>query len=273
VTTRADPQRLFQLGRGEWPNLRLSFEDFVSHCERLTLPSADVAELHAADLYLCCASALREPSALKILEEAVGVVRSSIARVHADADFVQEVYQEVWAKLLGSPAPKVSEYAARGPLGAWLRVSATRLALDHARRRKVQARRSEALDDAFASESFGAETALLRQRYAAPFRAALRHAFDSLSVRERNVLRMQLQGGCSIDDIGRAYNCHRATAARWLERARGHVFELLLAELARHDAGMTQGEVRSIAASLGSALLVTLFATESAAQDARPSAE
>jgi RNA polymerase sigma-70 factor (ECF subfamily) len=271
---RADPRRLFQLGRSEWPDLELSFEVFLSHCERLALPNTELSELHAADLYLCCACAHGDRSALGTLEKSVVVVvRKAIARIHADPDFVQEIYQEVWAKLLGSPKPGICEYAARGPLGAWLRVSATRLALDHARRRQIHARRSEPLDEAFASDSIGVETELLRQRYAIPFRAALRHAVESLSARERNVLRMHLQGGCSIDEIGRAYKCHRATAARWLERARGRVFELLHAELARHDAGLTPSEVRSIAASLGSVLIVTVFATEAAVQDDRPCAE
>ena len=69
---------------------------------------------------------------------------------------------------------------------------------------------------------------------------------------------MHVQGRCTIDDIGRVYNRHRATAARWLERARDRVFKLLHTELSREHAGLTPQQLRSIAGALRSALLLTL---------------
>src|SRR5439155_27001611 len=64
------------------------------------------------------------------------------------------------------------------------------------------------------------ETALLRARYASAANEALREAFASLDARERNLLRQHFVDRLSIDDLGPLYGVHRATVARWLERAR-----------------------------------------------------
>jgi RNA polymerase sigma-70 factor (ECF subfamily) len=52
------------------------------------------------------------------------------------------------------------------------------------------------------------------------FREAFAEAAASLEAQERNVLRLNLVHGVSIDRIGLMYGAHRTTAARWVERAR-----------------------------------------------------
>ena len=42
----------------------------------------------------------------------------------------------------------------------------------------------------------------------------------TLDQRQRNVLQMNLVQGLSIDEVGRVYAVHRATAARWVSAAR-----------------------------------------------------
>ena len=64
------------------------------------------------------------------------------------------------------------------------------------------------------------EIDLLRARYAKAFQAALRTALETLPVRDRNVLRFSYLDGLSIDEIAAFYRVHRATAARWVARAR-----------------------------------------------------
>ena len=61
----------------------------------------------------------------------------------------------------------------------------------------------------------------LKAEYRTEFAISLREAIELLSVEDRTLLRQQIVDGMSIDAIGVAYGVHRATAARWLNRARG----------------------------------------------------
>lgn len=54
----------------------------------------------------------------------------------------------------------------------------------------------------------------------AQHRALIKAALAGLAPRQRSVLRMHLVEGLTIDQIGRAHDVHRATAARWLEHVR-----------------------------------------------------
>jgi RNA polymerase sigma-70 factor (ECF subfamily) len=60
----------------------------------------------------------------------------------------------------------------------------------------------------------------LRRRYRGDFAAAFRAALAALPVRERNLLRQHHMDGLTIDQLAGLYRVHRATAARWVARAR-----------------------------------------------------
>ena len=80
------------------------------------------------------------------------------------------------------------------------------------------------------------ELELLKHQYADAFGAALRDAVAALEPRLRAVLRMSFVDALSIDQIGGVYAVHRATAARWIQRACDEVFDhtrKLLAERLR----------------------------------------
>jgi len=61
----------------------------------------------------------------------------------------------------------------------------------------------------------------LKAEYRTEFATALREAIGELSAEDRTLLRQQIVDELSIDEIGAAFGVHRATAARWLQRARG----------------------------------------------------
>jgi RNA polymerase sigma-70 factor, ECF subfamily len=86
----------------------------------------------------------------------------------------------------------------------------------------------------------------------------LRDAVSGLSRQERNVLRMHVTGHCSIDEIGRAYNVHRATAARWLDRTRTRIYEEVRRELCVKRANLTASEFKSLATMMGNELELSL---------------
>jgi RNA polymerase sigma-70 factor (ECF subfamily) len=259
-------RQMFCEGQRKWPLVKLGFEAFFGHCTRVLGASAEEAELprEAADLYLCCACVEAQPEALRAFEsEGMGVAKAAIARINREADFVQDTLQEVWDKLLLGSEPRVKQYAGRGPLKAWVRVTATRVALDRNRARGRLALRHVELSEQLAARSTSPEAQLTKARFGPAFVQALRDAVAGLSAQERNVLRMHLSGHCSIDEIGRAYNVHRATSARWLDRARLKVHESVRQDLCVRQDKLTASEFKSLAAMMGSELELSLTGVSS----------
>ncbi|HEX3853549.1 MAG TPA: sigma-70 family RNA polymerase sigma factor [Polyangiaceae bacterium] len=253
-------QHMFREGQRKWPLVKLGFETFSGHCSRVLRGSeAEDVPCEAADLYLCCACAEAQPEALRAFEsEGMSVAKAAIARINREADFVQDTLQEVWDKLLLGSEARVRQYAGRGPLKAWVRVTATRVALDRNRARGRLIGRHVELSERLAAQQVSPEAVLTKARYGAAFEQALRGAVAALSTQERNVLRMHVAGRCSIDEIGRAYNVHRATAARWLDRTRAQIYESVRHELCVRQDKLTASEFRSLATLMGSQLELSL---------------
>jgi RNA polymerase sigma-70 factor (ECF subfamily) len=111
-----------------------------------------------------------------------------------------------------------------------------------------------------ADQGFGPESTLTRVRFCEPFREALRNAIAELPQKERNLLRMHVQGRCSIDQIGRAYGVHRATAARWLEQAKARIVQAVRTRLDAAGARLTDSEFQSVARVVGGELELGLSA-------------
>lgn len=134
-------------------------------------------------------------------------------------------------------------------------MAAAHLALDSVRALKVAANRDTELGDClFDPQARSPESYLTCTRYQGVFRRAVQDAVTALSAHERNLLRLHVVGRCTIDRIGCIHGVHRATAARWLERARSRVFELVRRQLAAEDIELTDRELRSIARVVGAEL-------------------
>jgi RNA polymerase sigma-70 factor (ECF subfamily) len=173
-----------------------------------------------ADRELAEACARGEREAIQRLEtDYIARTASAIGRIDPSATFRDDVLQELRARLLvgrdGKP-PKIASYEGRGSLLGWIRVVAVRTALTLKRRAKPPAE-----DDAIAPEIAPEDPELdhIRAAHAPEFEEAFRAAMASLSVKERNVLRLRYLDGVNIDGIGRMYGTHRATAARWISTA------------------------------------------------------
>src|SRR5437773_409477 len=63
------------------------------------------------------------------------------------------------------------------------------------------------------------ELAFLKLQHRQDFKEAFGEAMATLDQRQKNVLLMNLVQGLSIDEVGRVYSVHRATAARWVSAA------------------------------------------------------
>lgn len=251
-------RKLYFDGARRWPKIKLSFDAFEAHCHRVfDLEQGDEIAREAADLYLCCACIAADREALRCFEsEGLEVARAAISRVNRESDFVQEVLQDVWDKLLLGPRAKVKQYTGRGPLKGWIRVAATRAALDRCRSRGLRARREVELSERLAGydPNQSPELFAIKARYGPAFQQAIRSAVAALAAQDRNVLRMHVVGRCSIDEIGRAYNVHRATAARWLDRSRVAIHDAVRRELCCDSYKLTESEFKSLAHLLGGEL-------------------
>jgi len=252
-------RRMYLDGQREWPQVELAFATFERHWQERLASDGTLPASAGADLFLSCACAKGDAEALRVFErDNRAVARSAIAKVRRDDPFVDDCLQDLWEKLFSAPNAKINKYAGRGPLKAWVRVTATRAALDRCRELGVAAARHAELSDELAVAPQGAELVLLRTRYAEAFQAALRNAVAALPARERNALRMHVGGGCSIDQIGLAYGVHRATAARWLERARASITDGVRDALAARKVHLTASEFESLGHALASQLELRL---------------
>ena len=199
--------------------MHLTEDDFALYVrERLV----DHASVPWGDLYLACACARGDAAALRLFDEVLfPQVEAALARVarSARADEVRQMLRHKLFVAEPGKRPKIAEYAGRGALRTWLRVAATRLALDLA---AGAAREAPVENDALEFIVGGGadpELEYLKRRYAAEFRAAFADAFAALEARDRSVLRYAFGQGLSIDAIGTIYGVHRATAARWVTSA------------------------------------------------------
>jgi RNA polymerase sigma-70 factor (ECF subfamily) len=146
----------------------------------------------------------------------------------------------------------MARYTGEVPLVAWIRVIALCLAYNEKRRKSTGGERAA---DEVALEDPEAE--YLRAQYRAPFVRAFKSAFEALPKDDRSILCMHYVDGASIDSIGRVFNVHRATVARWLVRIRRDVLARAK-ELLAEQLGAEVDEAASVIAVLADELDVTL---------------
>jgi RNA polymerase sigma-70 factor (ECF subfamily) len=184
------------------------------------------AELHLEDLAWARELAVGDGTALARYErELVPVIEAQLRRRGMAADAIADVQQIMRTRLLvgDGDGPAVTRYEGRGTLKSWVLISAIREAV---RVRQHAARESAVDDDALIAlaDRANIETPRVdKERYREAFRVAFRAALAQLTPRDRVLLRMHVIDGLTIDQIGALQGVHRATAARWMERARATV--------------------------------------------------
>jgi len=216
----------FELARIAWPQIR--FDDaqlrgFIT--ERLAGDDVALALETAPipDLAIAAACFAQEPTAHAAFDTVLTEVDAAGASTRSPRDRVEEVKQILRVQLLVARedrAPGIGGYRGKGPLRGWVRITATRELIRHKKKRDRDAPVDRDLDDALGA---GGDPILdqLKAGYRTQFATALREAIAALSAEDRTLLRQQIVDQLSIDELGAAYGVHRATAARWINRARG----------------------------------------------------
>jgi RNA polymerase sigma-70 factor (ECF subfamily) len=214
----------FERGRTAWPGITLAAEAFVDHLARHLRggsPLVALKGLHTDDLWLACACLSGSPEALRAFEEHfVPEIHRALHRMKPPEGTVDETVQLLRHRFFVGDGPKIAEYSGSGPLRNWVRAAAFHAALRVVRKPKGQVEGDEETLRALASPESDLELDYLKRLYSKEVLKALSEGFEELSVRERNLLRQYFGLGLGIDEIGNCYRVHRATAARWVTKAR-----------------------------------------------------
>ena len=244
----------FEHGRSAWPAIDLDIDTFRRYFARHAserIPGDD----RAADMYLACACGYGVDGAVGALEHAFSRdIASAVASINPSPSFVEEALQVTRLRLFtrSGPAPgAIADYAGRASLRSWLRTVFVRSAISM-RRRKAEQRHEPVTDqsDQRLARS-GPEFEYLLRRYKEVFEDAIRSAIETLSPKERMLLRLSVVEGMSVDQLGAAYRVGRSTAARWIAAARATLFERARREV-HEQVLVTSSELDSLATALRS---------------------
>jgi RNA polymerase sigma-70 factor (ECF subfamily) len=245
----------WERGRRRWPELDLPLERFAAR-------AGDGREVQAEDLYLAaaCADAVAGAAAAfraahreDLIAFALPILKSRPAAIeHAD---------ELLVELLvgGDAGPRLAGYSGRGPLRAWLRMTAVRRALNQSR----DVERHAALDARLLRDAALAdqepEIAYMKERYGAAFEAAFRDALAALPPAQRALLALHHGQGLGMDAIAAMHRWSRPTASRRVAAAREALFEAACA-LVRQRLNVAAAEVESLFRLVRSQLDISLSA-------------
>jgi RNA polymerase sigma-70 factor (ECF subfamily) len=251
-------RRLFEEGERAWPGVGLAVEAFVSHLARRATGSLPHEE-RGPDLYLTCACAQRARGALEAFDRAhLARMDAYLVRLGPTPAFVDEVRQEVRDKLYldrDGAGPRIAEYDGRGALASWVRVIATRTAIDLRRKDGAATDPEERAGDAPAAAD--PERDYQRARYQRAFDEALRGAVAALDSEQRRILRRHFADGVSLDALAVELGMHRTTVGRHLAAASKALRRDALRRL-QSALGGTGAEVESLVASMRSRLDLSL---------------
>jgi RNA polymerase sigma-70 factor (ECF subfamily) len=248
-------------GRDAWPQLAVDDEAFVGAIARgireAPEPVVAISELALEDLYLAQACATGAQLALEAFATTcTPTLAGSLRQMGLAGHVIDELSQEVQAKLFVGTPPRIATYTGRAALRSWVRTVATRAAVDRLRKPETAALEDEHVDRMI-DPGRGPDLEYFRATYRLEFKQAFEEALATLDVRERNLLRHHFVDELTTEQIGTLYGVHKTTAFRWLEAARTALSK-------RTRAGFQQrlkllpGELDSILAMLQSQIDLSL---------------
>lgn len=239
-------EALYAQGVSAWPELKLDQQAWArgvaSRLEQT--PAADglaawLESFAAEDAFLAIACEQGHNAALLAFDKHFAQeLRRLVARYRGpdlpEEDLRQHLRERLFVDGDGRPA-KIRSYSCRGSLRSWLQVTGVRTFIDmlrvSSRRHKDTPSFEEGQPMDLADAADDPELQFLKIEYRSQFKGAFARAAQRLTSEDRNLLRLHLVGGLTIDQIGKLQAVHRATAARRIARAREQLLEFTREEL------------------------------------------
>ncbi len=213
--------------RDRYTTVHVDDEDFARYVgERMRDTEGDAAAVSGratSDLYLACACVAGDASALAALDAYVlGNLPAAMGRLKLGSAAIDEAIQRARTKLLvGTEGTgKIIDFSGTGDLRGWVKVIAIRDALRTARKHQREVSLSDELSAALPASALDPDLAYQKRLYKAEFKASFEAAVDELTARERSLLRQSIVYHSTVDQVATIYQVHRATAARWVSKAR-----------------------------------------------------
>lgn len=219
----------WETAKGAWPDLSVPIERYHALLA-VVLERADDAlqalrSLIPADLYIICACLGECPGAYQAFDgQYFEPLRGALVKMGLDQQQIDDLVQSVRIKLFvaeAGAAPRIHDYAGGGRLAGLVQVMVTRGAIDGFRQTKRETNEDRLLELPAAVADPGLSA--LRQQCTQEFRAAFESALNSLSKRERTLLRMRYIDELGVDEIASLYKVHRTTASRWYSDIRSTI--------------------------------------------------
>lgn len=251
------PHDAWLRARARWPQIDL---DEATYRSFLEARDPSVAATSGDDLYLACACARGDESAIRAFEETYFDEIDAVLRKERKLNLKDELVQQLRVKLFlarDGRAPAIGSYSGRGPVRRWLRMTSARALINLTTRRG----REVPTSDDFIADMLGGdadpELEIIKKTYRRSFQAAFSACFAALDETDKGLLREAFRDGLSIDAMAELHGVHRSTVARWVVRAhRGLVRAIrakLMAELA-----LSRSEVDSLFQLVFSRMEITL---------------
>lgn len=216
-------EQVWQSGRAAWPNLALDAARFAEWLAARLGPEDDPASLVAADLYLVACCLLDVPDAARqFIEGPLARTRPNVVKLLGPGEATNELMQELAVHLLmpgpDGREPKVAQYTGRGALAVWLRMTATRQAIN---RGKVRARTVDVdqLGRDLTAEH-DVELSALRMRHKDVMADVFRDAIRETPAEHRVLLRMHYAQGSTLNELAVLFRTSRSGIHRKVEEAR-----------------------------------------------------
>ncbi len=211
--------------RAAWPDVSISDEAFAAElAARIPAEEQPLDALRAMrveDVYLAVACAAGDAAAIAEVERRyVPELHRALGGMGLSAvseEAVQAMREELFVGAPGTP-PRIANYSGRGDLRHWLRVVAGRMGL---RLAAAKPRAEMPLQDSGAiAASADVEIDYLKRTYGEAFRPAFREALESLTSRERLLLKQRFSHHLSLDEVAAMNGVHASTVSRWVADAR-----------------------------------------------------
>lgn len=222
----------YSAGREAWPAVPYERARFDNWTIAQQIDARALGS-YGPDLFLASSCADGYPEAIAAFESAyVQKIRPTIGRAPLAPEMLDELRQTLRVRVLTGPSPKIGHYKGSGPLGVWVRVTATRIALELKAASARPTTSDSAVMDALVAAQTSPELAAAKLQHRDLFRTQLENCLRELAPREKALLRLHFLDRLSIDQMGIILRVHRSTVARWLIALRRRIVEQLCARMA-----------------------------------------